>query len=111
MKLAEKGAPLLLIHGDNDNNSGTHPMQSERMYQAVSGQVCLSHTHTRAPFGRSPAHARARAHTHSHARAPSLSGQGGVVKLCILPHEAHGYKARESIMHTLAEQVCCSTYS
>jgi dipeptidyl aminopeptidase/acylaminoacyl peptidase len=68
LKLAEKGAPLLLIHGDNDNNSGTHPMQSERMYQAVSGQ-------------------------------------GGVVKLCILPHESHGYKARESIMHTLAEQV------
>ena len=29
---------LLLIHGDNDNNAGTHPMQSERMYQAVSGQ-------------------------------------------------------------------------
>ena len=66
MELAEKGAPLLLIHGDNDNNSGTHPMQSERMYQAVSGQVCLSHTHTRAPFARSPAHARARAHTHTH---------------------------------------------
>jgi dipeptidyl aminopeptidase/acylaminoacyl peptidase len=67
LQIAQKGAPLLLIHGDNDNNSGTHPMQSERMYQAVSGQ-------------------------------------GGVVKLVLLPHEAHGYKARESIMHTLAEQ-------
>ena len=68
LELAERGSPLLLIHGDNDNNAGTHPMQSERMYQAVSGQ-------------------------------------GGVVKLVILPHESHGYKARESIMHTLAEQV------
>ena len=48
-------SPLLLIHGDNDNNSGTHPMQSERMYQAVSGQ-------------------------------------GGVTKLVILPHESHGYR-------------------
>ncbi len=28
---------LLLIHGDEDNNSGTFPMQSERMYQAVRG--------------------------------------------------------------------------
>ncbi|MCC5855191.1 MAG: S9 family peptidase [Idiomarina sp.] len=29
--------PLLLIHGAEDNNSGTFPMQSERMYQAVKG--------------------------------------------------------------------------
>lgn len=34
----------------------------------------------------------------------AVSGQGGVVKLVMLPHEAHGYRARESIMHTLAEQ-------
>ena len=67
LELAEKGAPLLLIHGENDNNAGTHPMQSERMYQAVAGQ-------------------------------------GGVTKLVMLPHESHGYRARESIMHTLAEQ-------
>src|SRR5437879_4419101 len=31
-----KGA-LLLIHGEVDNNSGTFPMQSERLYQAVRG--------------------------------------------------------------------------
>jgi dipeptidyl aminopeptidase/acylaminoacyl peptidase len=30
-------APLLLIHGKADNNSGTFPIQSERMYQAVKG--------------------------------------------------------------------------
>lgn len=30
-------APLLLIHGDADNNPGTFPMQSERMYQALKG--------------------------------------------------------------------------
>ncbi|WP_194756018.1 S9 family peptidase [Aliidiomarina indica] len=29
--------PLLLIHGAEDNNSGTFPMQSERMYQAIKG--------------------------------------------------------------------------
>ncbi len=29
--------PLLMIHGADDNNSGTFPMQSERMYAAVSG--------------------------------------------------------------------------
>ncbi len=30
-------SPLLLIHGEMDNNSGTFPLQSERMYQAVRG--------------------------------------------------------------------------
>jgi len=29
--------PLLLIHGEADNNSGTFPMQSERLYQALAG--------------------------------------------------------------------------
>ncbi|MGB0562087.1 MAG: S9 family peptidase [Spirulinaceae cyanobacterium] len=29
--------PLLLIHGDNDNNSGTYPVQSERLYEALRG--------------------------------------------------------------------------
>jgi dipeptidyl aminopeptidase/acylaminoacyl peptidase len=30
-------APILLIHGEADDNSGTFPIQSERMYQAVKG--------------------------------------------------------------------------
>ncbi len=30
-------APVLLIHGMEDNNSGTFPMQSERLYQAIRG--------------------------------------------------------------------------
>ena len=60
--------PLLLIHGAADNNPGTFPMQSERMYQAVRGN-------------------------------------GGTVRLVLLPHEAHGYAARESIEHTLAEML------
>ena len=30
-------APLLLIHGAADNNSGTYPMQSKRMYAALKG--------------------------------------------------------------------------
>lgn len=29
--------PLLLIHGTDDNNSGTFPFQSERLYQAIKG--------------------------------------------------------------------------
>jgi dipeptidyl aminopeptidase/acylaminoacyl peptidase len=29
--------PILLIHGEADNNSGTFPIQSERMYQALKG--------------------------------------------------------------------------
>lgn len=29
--------PLLLIHGEADNNTGTFPIQSERLYQAVRG--------------------------------------------------------------------------
>jgi dipeptidyl aminopeptidase/acylaminoacyl peptidase len=30
-------APLLIIHGENDSNSGTFPVQSERLYQAIQG--------------------------------------------------------------------------
>jgi dipeptidyl aminopeptidase/acylaminoacyl peptidase len=30
--------PLLLIHGDADNNTGTFPLQSERLYSAIKGQ-------------------------------------------------------------------------
>jgi len=29
--------PILLIHGEADDNSGTFPIQSERMYQALKG--------------------------------------------------------------------------
>ncbi|MDA0657625.1 MAG: prolyl oligopeptidase family serine peptidase [Planctomycetota bacterium] len=29
--------PLLLIHGDADNNAGTFPLQSERLYNAMAG--------------------------------------------------------------------------
>ena len=54
--------PLLLVHGEADNNSGTFPMQSERFYNA-------------------------------------LRGHGVTTRLVMLPHESHGYRARESIMH------------
>jgi dipeptidyl aminopeptidase/acylaminoacyl peptidase len=30
-------APILFIHGEADDNSGTFPIQSERMYEAVRG--------------------------------------------------------------------------
>ncbi|MDH7569219.1 MAG: prolyl oligopeptidase family serine peptidase, partial [Armatimonadota bacterium] len=59
-------APLLLIHGEADDNAGTFPMQSERLYNA-------------------------------------LKGHGATARLVILPHEGHGYLARESVMHTLYE--------
>lgn len=58
--------PLLLIHGAEDDNSGTFPIQSERLYHA-------------------------------------MSGLGGTVRLVMLPKEAHGYRARESVMHVLWE--------
>ncbi|TVQ68651.1 MAG: S9 family peptidase, partial [Balneolaceae bacterium] len=29
--------PILIIHGTDDNNSGTYPMQSERLYAALQG--------------------------------------------------------------------------
>ena len=29
--------PILLIHGEADNNSGTFPIQSERLFQAIKG--------------------------------------------------------------------------
>jgi dipeptidyl aminopeptidase/acylaminoacyl peptidase len=29
--------PILLIHGEADDNSGTFPIQSDRMYQAIKG--------------------------------------------------------------------------
>lgn len=60
--------PLLLIHGEADDNSGTFPIQSERYYSA-------------------------------------LKGQGAVTRLVMLPHESHGYTARESILHMFWEYV------
>jgi dipeptidyl aminopeptidase/acylaminoacyl peptidase len=60
-------APILLIHGELDANSGTFPVQSERLFQAVQGN-------------------------------------GGTARLVILPYESHGYAARESVLHVLAEQ-------
>ena len=62
-----KGA-LLMIHGEADDNTGTFPIQSERMYAAVRGN-------------------------------------GGTVRLVTLPYEAHGYRGRESIEHTLYEML------
>jgi dipeptidyl aminopeptidase/acylaminoacyl peptidase len=33
----------------------------------------------------------------------ALKGHGANVRLVLLPHESHGYRARESVMHTLWE--------
>jgi dipeptidyl aminopeptidase/acylaminoacyl peptidase len=59
-------APILLIHGEADNNSGTFPIQSERLFSAIKGS-------------------------------------GGTVRFVLLPLEAHGYAARESVLHMLWE--------
>jgi dipeptidyl aminopeptidase/acylaminoacyl peptidase len=59
--------PLLLIHGAADDNPGSFPIQSERLFQA-------------------------------------MKGLGGTARLVMLPHEAHGYRARESLLHMLWEQ-------
>jgi dipeptidyl aminopeptidase/acylaminoacyl peptidase len=58
--------PILLIHGEADDNSGTFPIQSERYFTA-------------------------------------LKGLGATVRYVTLPLEAHGYRARESVGHTLWE--------
>ena len=34
----------------------------------------------------------------------AIKGLGGTARLCLIPHEGHAYRARESIMHVLAEQ-------
>ncbi len=60
--------PILLIHGEADDNSGTFPVQTERFYAA-------------------------------------LKGTGATARYVVLPHEAHGYRARESVGHTLWEMV------
>jgi dipeptidyl aminopeptidase/acylaminoacyl peptidase len=60
--------PILLTHGEVDNNSGTFPIQSARMYMA-------------------------------------LKGHGATVRYVTLPHESHGYAARESVLHTVAEML------
>jgi len=60
--------PILLIHGEADNNSGTFPIQSERLFAA-------------------------------------LKGFGATARLVMLPNESHGYSARESVLHVLAEML------
>jgi dipeptidyl aminopeptidase/acylaminoacyl peptidase len=35
----------------------------------------------------------------------ALKGNGGKARLVILPAESHGYRARESVGHALAEMV------
>ncbi len=60
--------PILLIHGEADDNTGTFPVQSERFYLA-------------------------------------LKGHGATVRYVTLPFEAHGYSARESVLHTVAEML------
>jgi len=60
--------PILLMHGEADDNSGTFPIQSERLYMA-------------------------------------LKGHGATVRYVTLPNEAHGYAARETLLHVLAERI------
>ena len=35
----------------------------------------------------------------------ALKGNGGIAKLVILPYEGHGYQARKSGLHVLAEMI------
>jgi len=60
--------PILLVHGEADDNSGKFPIQSERLYRAIQGN-------------------------------------GGTARFVLLPDEAHAYRARESVLHVLAEMV------
>jgi dipeptidyl aminopeptidase/acylaminoacyl peptidase len=67
MNASKMKTPLLLVHGDADNNPGTFTLQSERYFQA-------------------------------------LKGLGAPVRLVLLPKEAHGYAAKDNILHLLWEQ-------
>jgi dipeptidyl aminopeptidase/acylaminoacyl peptidase len=60
--------PILLMHGEVDDNTGTFPINSERLFAA-------------------------------------LKGFGATVRLVMLPDEAHGYAARETLLHVLAERL------
>lgn len=40
--LAERRNPILLIHGQNDDNTGTFPIQSERYYAALKGHGAVT---------------------------------------------------------------------
>jgi dipeptidyl aminopeptidase/acylaminoacyl peptidase len=35
----------------------------------------------------------------------AVAGNGGTVRWVVLPEESHGYAARESVLHTLAEML------
>ena len=35
----------------------------------------------------------------------AVRGTGGTARLVMLPHESHGYRARESLMHMLWETI------
>jgi dipeptidyl aminopeptidase/acylaminoacyl peptidase len=58
--------PILLIHGEMDDNQGTFPINSERLFNAIKGH-------------------------------------GGTTRFVFLPYEAHGYRAKENILHMLWE--------
>lgn len=58
--------PILLIHGEMDDNQGTFPINSERLFNAIKGH-------------------------------------GGTTRFVYLPYEAHGYRAKENILHQLWE--------
>ena len=58
--------PILLIHGEMDDNQGTFPINSERLFNAIKGH-------------------------------------GGTTRFVYLPYEAHGYRAKENILHMLWE--------
>jgi dipeptidyl aminopeptidase/acylaminoacyl peptidase len=60
--------PILLMHGEVDDNTGTFPIQSERLFAA-------------------------------------LKGHGATVRYVTLPDEAHGYAARETLLHVIAERL------
>ena len=60
--------PLLIMHGEDDANPGTTPLQSIKLYEAIRGN-------------------------------------GGTVRLVMLPHEPHWYSAMESQEQQIYEMV------
>ena len=68
MHADELREPLLIIHGEEDQNPETVALQSRKLFESVRET-------------------------------------GGTARVVMLPHEGHGYRARESVEHVIWEML------
>ncbi|MQL78122.1 hypothetical protein Taro_010525 [Colocasia esculenta] len=92
--------PLLLVHGEEDNNSGTLTMQTAYILQKLKYKPDSVLRVKRKSLDGEQAQMWLK---FSERFFNALKGHGALCRLVILPFESHGYAARESIMHVLWE--------